>query len=627
MKKLLYIVVVTVCLLLFAGLTSQAGVQNVETDAPRWICWGPGVPDPCRNRLNDVEVTPGSGGDDVWTVGDAGTILHWDGQAWANIPSGTSAHLFGVAMVSNTKGWAVGSDGVILEWNGSDWTVLSPQSQDWYRAIAIIPGTAPTQAWAPGDRGGVGSFLHYDGVKWETKIGDYFPLFGGTLYDLSMLDNENGWAVGGKLGWSGMEGQLSQWDGERWQDRGAVNDQLHGVDMINANDGWAVGEEGSIYHWDGDSWTALDTAFEENLWGIDMLAANDGWAVGEEGTLAHWNGSEWTDHSSYLMRFGLRSVALASSNEGWAVGEGGVILHWNGSPWNAVVISTHRKLESVTMSPGSGGNDGWAVGNGRDLLHWDGTYWQPLQGTIGGYYAVAMANENDGWAAGWGGRFDHWDGNAWTAAPRVQSAKAMAMLSSSEGWAVGWGKIQRWDGANWTEVTSPTTKTLYGMDARTAGDIWAVGDNGAIIHFDGGSWQTVTSPVTDWLIDVSMPRADLGYIVGNNGTILRWNGASWTKLDRTPGFALRGVEVLDDGTGWAVGHEGQLWQLSGNEWLSVASPTRNDLYDIVLLSADDGWAVGESGVILRWTDKTPPPTATPAPTPAFLPLYLPMVVR
>ena len=624
MKKRLYIVVVMVCLLLFAGLTSQAGVQNVETDAPRWICWSPGAPDPCRNRLNDVEITPGSGGDDVWAVGDAGTILHWDGQAWSNIPSSTNSHLYGIAMVSATQGWAVGNDGVILEWNGSTWEAVAskPNIYNRYRAVDLVPGTFPVEAWTLGEEYGVGNFVHYDGAKWEMKLGDYYPIYSGVLHDLSMLDSDNGWAVGDDYTWG--DGQFSQWDGERWHDRGAVDDQLHGVDMLNINDGWAVGEEGSIYHWDGDAWTALDTVLEEHLLGIDMLSANDGWAVGEEGTLLHWNGSEWTDHSSYMMRFGLRSVELASTDDGWAVGDGGVILHWDGASWNAVVISTHRKLESVEMSSGSGGNDGWAVGNSRDLLHWDGTYWQPVQGTVGGYYAVSMANENDGWAAGWGGRFDHWDGNAWTAAPRVQSAKDMAMISSSEGWAVGWGKIQRWDGSNWTEVTSPTTETLYGMDARTASDIWAVGDDGAIIHYDGGMWQTVTSPVTDWLIDVSMPRADLGYIVGNYGTILHWNGSTWTKLDRTPGFALRGVSVLDNGTGWAVGSDGQLWQLSGGEWIAVDSPTRNDLYDIVLLSTDDGWAVGENGVILRWTDQDPPttPTATPA-----VPLYLPMVVK
>ena len=101
MKKLLYIVVAMVCLLLVAGLTSQAEVEDTEADASRWIYWPPGAPDPCRNRLNDVEITPGSG-DDVWAVGDVGTILHWDGQAWSNIPSGTNAHLHGVVMVSAT---------------------------------------------------------------------------------------------------------------------------------------------------------------------------------------------------------------------------------------------------------------------------------------------------------------------------------------------------------------------------------------------------------------------------------------------------------------------------------------------------------------------------------------------
>src|SRR5436309_2072948 len=37
---------------------------------------------------------------DAWAVGHAGTILHWDGQTWSRIPSGTKEpllHLFGAA--------------------------------------------------------------------------------------------------------------------------------------------------------------------------------------------------------------------------------------------------------------------------------------------------------------------------------------------------------------------------------------------------------------------------------------------------------------------------------------------------------------------------------------------------
>ncbi len=204
MNKLMYVIAMMVCLLAFAGLTSQAEVQNNEADASRWICWGPGAPDPCRNRLNDVAITPGSGGDDVWAVGDAGTILHWDGQAWTKIPSNTGAHLFGVAMVSATQGWAVGSDGVIVEWNGSAWTALPPKSEDWYRAIDLVPGAVPAEAWAPGDRAGVGSFLYYDGVKWDLKYDDYFPIFGGTIYDLSMLGRRQRLGGGQQIRWGGL---------------------------------------------------------------------------------------------------------------------------------------------------------------------------------------------------------------------------------------------------------------------------------------------------------------------------------------------------------------------------------------------------------------------------------------
>ena len=63
----------------------------------------------------------GSGSNDVWAVGGAGSIVHWDGTTWSVVESGTTRDLNGVWGTGPSDVWAVGSGG-ILHWNGSVWS-------------------------------------------------------------------------------------------------------------------------------------------------------------------------------------------------------------------------------------------------------------------------------------------------------------------------------------------------------------------------------------------------------------------------------------------------------------------------------------------------------------------------
>src|SRR5678816_2989028 len=71
-------------------------------------CWSNRSPQ--GNALNAVW---GSGTNDAWAVGDAGTILHWDGHAWIQIPSTTPRALLAVSGSAPDNVWAVGAVGTI----------------------------------------------------------------------------------------------------------------------------------------------------------------------------------------------------------------------------------------------------------------------------------------------------------------------------------------------------------------------------------------------------------------------------------------------------------------------------------------------------------------------------------
>ena len=63
---------------------------------------------------------------DVYAVGDAGTILHYDGSSWTPMPSGVGVQLNAVFGVGN-KVYAVGNSGTILELDTTNsWQSMDP---------------------------------------------------------------------------------------------------------------------------------------------------------------------------------------------------------------------------------------------------------------------------------------------------------------------------------------------------------------------------------------------------------------------------------------------------------------------------------------------------------------------
>ena len=114
---------------------------------------------------------------------------------------------------------------------------------------------------------------------------------------------------------------------ERWSwIKVADNVNLQSVDMVNSTDGWAVGSEGTIVHWDGMRWNNVGSPTTANLRTVDMIGSNEVYAIAFataipiNESVIRWDGASWknvTTPRSYL-----RSVDMISSTVGWAVGCG-----------------------------------------------------------------------------------------------------------------------------------------------------------------------------------------------------------------------------------------------------------------------------------------------------------------
>jgi hypothetical protein len=86
----------------------------------------------------------------VWAVGDAGAIIHFDGTDWSSSTSGVTQPLYAITGSGSTL-WAAGAGGVILKKVGAGaWTV---EQSGTTRTINALHATSATDVWAGGDQG------------------------------------------------------------------------------------------------------------------------------------------------------------------------------------------------------------------------------------------------------------------------------------------------------------------------------------------------------------------------------------------------------------------------------------------------------------------------------------------
>jgi photosystem II stability/assembly factor-like uncharacterized protein len=93
---------------------------------------------------------------------------------------------------------------------------------------------------------------------------------------------------------------------------------LSEVAFPSADEGWAVGDDGTIIHYDGKVWSQVISPVTSALYGVEFITPNDGWAVGHAGGIVHYDGSRWTKVAS-PSDSKWYDVSFVNAKYGWAV--------------------------------------------------------------------------------------------------------------------------------------------------------------------------------------------------------------------------------------------------------------------------------------------------------------------
>ena len=330
-----------------------------------------------------------AGPKDTYAVGLDGVILHFDGESLTEMDSGTDKHLGSVHGTPDGEVFAVGFD-VALRFDGSAWSTLPP-----------TPGFVSSLFAFEADSLFVaGAGVHrFDGASWKThlpytetvyEIAASHPenvLFAGWethRYDgfsveredfggLGVPELQTAWGIGDRIFATGDEG-FFLYDGEHWGKlaNGSDIDTADILDMFGTseNDVFAVGSGGSIVHFDGAVWQAMDSGTEETLVGVWASGPDDVYAVGDHETVLYYDGSSWSE----LFGSGLVDYLGVTGFDGEqivALRDDGAVTFSDGVSWRPEPGGDLQAMH------GTASDNLYGIGR-NGLSHYDGERWTSI---------------------------------------------------------------------------------------------------------------------------------------------------------------------------------------------------------------------------------------------------------
>lgn len=378
---------------------------------------------------------------------------------------------------------------------------------------------------------------------------------------------------------------------------------------------YAVGNQGIIVHWDGQSWKVQLGGESNDMYAVtgDAVGLVAGGATGE--VITNFGGGLSSDKAATGTIQGLTTEADGST---LAVGDGGLVSTRTEDGWTAGESGTTADL----FGAWAGENLAMAVGRDGTIVHrTDGT-WAPVESaTTTTLYDVWGAGDDIAWAVGEksGDKtvVTAWDGSQWAEQSLNKLNYELRAITGFDGGdlliAVGGGGtiVEVVDGV-WNKTESPTTFALRGVWGSGSDRVWAVGNIGTILERVDGTWSAVLdTPTKVTLYDVWGRDDSDVYAVGQGGAMLRWDGTEWILLRSSTTAALRGIWGSGPDDIYAVGSQATIMHFDGLYWSQVKVqdelhgeelvPVTDQLFDVWGRHKDDIYAVGANGTIIHLT--------------------------
>jgi hypothetical protein len=254
----------------------------------------PGFTDLASGPAQNLSGVWGSAPNDMWAAGEAGTIIHFNGQTVGTAPSGVSTDLTDLGGTAANDVWAVGGSGTALRFDG---TAFHPVATGSSTDLTAVFTARRNDVWA----GGGSTLLHFDGQSFQAVA---LPGADAStrIFDMSGTSATDVWLCGHTAGAAGG-GFVSHFDGTAWAPLLVLNATAGSypatrIWSLAPNDVWVLTTFGfrgriSFYHFDGTSWTErfIEPSPETYMFpkpvearGSFSFGPHDVWLVGTLGT-------------------------------------------------------------------------------------------------------------------------------------------------------------------------------------------------------------------------------------------------------------------------------------------------------------------------------------------------------
>ncbi len=477
---------------------------------------------------------------------------------------------------------------------------------------------------------------------WEpVSLGDE-----GVIDDLVLVDAALGFAASGT--------RVLRWDGLLWGPYGTPAEEaaVHGVwadDEVVV----AVGEGGlAARRTTGSDWELLAGAPAVTLRAVVGRSADDVFAAGDDGTLVHWDGTTWSTKFT-KDTFDLHAMWLRPGSTGdegvYAVGSGGQLVTLNpttgawaasGITFSTVLLSdiigltngtliavgdkhtiTGRTTTAITwvaqVSNDTRSRDLSAIAESNGVARIFGASGTVLSGTGAGWnvdvtaasaagvkpFAVADAAGDLTMALGESGdgvRLNNEVDEIWSTVTTRPDATLTSFTRAGDTlWAVGTkGFLARRGAQGWTTVPSGTTNDLFAVATISDDSIIAVGARGTILTVTDGVVRAVDTQVQADLYGVASD-GDVIIVCGRGGTLVAI-GEEITPIAAGTTADLKAVTYGADGRFWVAGVFGTLLRLDAtNDGVTAMASGVGGALSALTGFGDGVLVVGDNGVVLR----------------------------
>lgn len=256
-------------------------------------------------------------------------------------------------------------------------------------------------------------------------------------------------------------------------------DEFRGISGTSDSDVIAVGKKGTIYRWDGTSWSEMASGSNKDLNDVEAVGAT-AFAVGKDGEVLQLVSGTWTSVGGFTNE-DLYGVWAASETEVYAVGKKGTLYRYNGGSWSDQSVAAGADNKDI--------EDAWGDGNFFYAISEQGRLYRYDRNTGSWLPPDTSCTAGDRFEDLWGDS----SGNVYLAAQK---------------------DVYIYDGASCTLAATANENLLGIYGWAQGGSVFAVGKKGTVLEYDGDTWTETQTVEEDELKDDWVSPAGNAYYAG-----------------------------------------------------------------------------------------------------------------